>query len=436
MNWRFMATLWSLRRSQWYSTERLRFIQERKLRELVAHAYAQCPYYRRAFDEARIAPSGIRGHSDLIRLPILRRHDVQMHHSEIVAANARQFHSTPAWTSGTTGARLEFFHDRDSLNVGNAALWRFRGWHDIGSRHRLAEVRGSQYFRLPSGAPDFDTVSRYAPNAHTLQLNLTSPDPRRRAAVAEELVRFAPDGIRTSTPALLVFLCQYLVEHPEIHIRPKVVFAGGERVTAEMRELFGRVFAAPVVESYGNWEYVVFAGECEHGRLHLASEMGIVEILCEGRLAAPGEAGDIIVTGLWNRAFPFIRYAIGDVGYLEAEPCRCGRGLSTWRVLGGREKDMLLTPTGYLFPPSAFLGASRWHGKITGIRFYQARRDAVVVQVVRGPGYTQEDEGVLRAELGQYFNGHLAFSVEYYDRLEQTPGGKYRYVVSHVPTDI
>ena len=430
-----MTRLWSLRRSQWYSAERLRRQQERRLRAIVTHAYAQCSYYRRVFDAAGILPTDIGGLNDLTRLPILRRPDVQTHHGELVAANAHRFHPTPGSTSGTTGIRLEFVRDRDSLNVGNAALWRFRGWHGIGLRHRLAEVRGSEYFRLPSGALDFETVSRSAPNAWTLQLNLISPDPGRRAAVAEELVRFKPDAIRTGTPMLLAFLALYLVDHPEIQIRPKVVFAGGERIFPEMRPLFSQAFAAPFVEGYGNWEYVVFAGECERGRLHIASEVGIVEILREGQPCAPGEAGEIVVTNLWNRAFPFIRYAIGDEGFLEAEPCLCGRGLPTWRLLGGREKDMLVTPTGHLYLPNSIVATPRWRDKIIGIRFYQERRDAVAVQVVRGAGYTAEDERDLREELGQFFNGRLAFSIAYYDNLEQTPGGKHRYVVSTVSAD-
>lgn len=197
MNWRFMARLWSLQRSQWYSAERLRLFQERRLRALITHAFAQSPYYRWTFDAAGITPTDIRGLNDLAALPVLRRQDVHAHHDDIVAANARRFHPTPGKTSGTTGGRLEFLRDRDSLNVGNAALWRFRGWHGIGLGHRVAEIRGAEFFRFPSGALDYETVSRLAPNAQTLQVNLTSPDPGRRAAVAQELARFKPDAIRT-----------------------------------------------------------------------------------------------------------------------------------------------------------------------------------------------------------------------------------------------
>ncbi len=60
----------------------------------------------------------------------------------------------------------------------------------------------------------------------------------------------------------------------------------------------------------------------------------------------------------------------------------------------------------------------------------------MVVQVVRGTGYTEEDEDALRAELEQFLNGRLAFSIEYFNSLEQTPGGKYRFVVSNVPADL
>ena len=434
MNWRFIRRALWLKRSQWFAPERLQVWQERRLRALVAHAYGQCVYYRRLLDDRAVSPAEIRRLADLSRIPVLARRTLMEEYADLVARSAARFHPEKAFTTGTTGAQLQFLRDRETVNVGNAALWRFRAWHGIRFGDRIAEIR-NVIFRRPTGEADYATVSEYVPATRTLRLNLLGADAGRRGAVARELVRFRPDAIR-GTPMLLSFLSLYLLEHAEIDIRPRVVFAGSERLYPEQRRLIAEAFRAPVVEGYGNWEYAVFAGECEQGRLHLASEMGIVEILRGGRPSAPREIGEVTVTNLWNHSQPFVRYAIGDVGYFESEPCPCGRGLPTWRVVGGREKDLLATPTGFIYMSTDMMSAPRWRGKIAGIRFYQENRDEVLVQIARGPVFRDRDLEDLYADLNEYLGGLLRISFEFVEDIELTPGGKYRSVVSKVPIDV
>ena len=77
-------------------------------------------------------------------------------------------------------------------------------------------------------------------------------------------------------------------------------------------------------------EFSGIAYECEaHVGHHVVGEGYIVEVLKDGRPAAPGEIGEVVVTDLNNYCLPFIRYRIGDLA--EAldpnETCACGRGL-------------------------------------------------------------------------------------------------------------
>ncbi len=421
-----------LHRTQWYPPARLRELQERRLRALVSHAYEQCPYYRRCFEAHGVLPTQIRGIDDLPSIPVLTRRAVVEHFAEIIAANAQTFRPKVGLTGGTTGVRLEFRRDRQTVSVGNAARWRIRAWHGIRFGHRIAEFRGR---RDSSGAVDHTTISTYALGSRLLRVNLVPLEPRRLDAVAAEVSRFQPEAVATGSASWLASFSLYLLNSKH-HIRPRVVFAGGERLFPDQRKVITEAFGAPVVEMYGNWEYVVFGGECEHGRLHLASETGIVEILKRGQRCSPGEAGEIVVTSLWNRAFPFIRYAIGDVGYMEEEACPCGRGLPTWRIVGGREKDLLATPNGYVELPVSIIATPWWRHKIVGIRFYQETRDEVLVQVVRGPAFAGEDTAALRAELAKYVGELIRVSIEFCDSIEQTQGGKYRYVVSKVPVEL
>ncbi|OFX35658.1 MAG: hypothetical protein A2Z07_10575 [Armatimonadetes bacterium RBG_16_67_12] len=413
-----------LRRSQWYAPDRLRAFQESRLRHVVRHAYAHSPFYRRRFDAAGVQPSNIHTLDDLQRIPLLQRQDVADHKAEITADNARRYRPESGSTSGTTGARLEFIRDRQAIITIRAVMWRFEGWHGVRWKHRRAELRSNRHVK----SPFFYDRSSGGP---TMLVNTTDPGITREGAAAA-LEAFAPDVIFATSPTWLSFLSLHLIAHPERVVRPGVVFSVGERLFPEQRRLISEALGAPVVELYSTLEYVVAGGECERGRLHIASEMGIVEIVKNDQRCSPGEPGDLVLTSLWSRAFPFIRYAIGDIGYLETELCPCGRSLPTWRIVGGRHKDLVTTPKGIRNLPTNLLAEPRWREKIAGVRFLQESPDALIAQVVRGPAFAAEDTEALRAEVDAYFEGLLTVSVEFVDSIEQTAGGKYRFVVSRV----
>jgi phenylacetate-CoA ligase len=431
----FVRHLLWLRRSQWWPASHLREFQARRIRQMVTHAYNESAYYREQFVSVGLPPEQVRGEEDLARLPLLTRADVRARFSDIRVRGAERFRPQVGATSGTTGASLEFLRDREATSVGNAALWRFWGWHGVRIGHRFAEIRS--VFHREGGGPDPGTEVRYHPGSRWLHVSVIGHNPQRLTTAVEALERYRPDVIRCASPTLLAFLALHVLRQGKRTIRPRAVIAGGERLFPDQRQIIGEAFGVPVAEAYGNWEYAVFGGECERRRLHLSTEMGVVEILNgEGRRCAPLEIGQVVVTNLWNRSFPFIRYAIGDLAYMEGEPCPCGRGLPTWRIVGGREKDFLATPDGYLFLPNSLFAMDRWRGKIHGIRFYQETRHEVVVQVVRGPEFSDEDLSVLRAELDQWMAGRLKIFIEFCEHLDQTAGGKYRYVLSKVPIEL
>src|SRR5690606_10473655 len=131
----------------------------------------------------------------------------------------------------------------------------------------------------------------------------------------------------------------------------RVAVANAEPLHAHQRELVARAFGCPARESYGQAEAVAAASECPAGTLHTWPEVGVLEVWSEGAGARPlpaGEAGQLVATGLLNRAMPLVRYAVGDRAALAGDttPCACGRALPRLLELSGRCDDVLLTPDG------------------------------------------------------------------------------------------
>ena len=98
-------------------------------------------------------------------------------------------------------------------------------------------------------------------------------------------------------------------------------------VTSEMlfeedKILMESYFGVPVINEYGASELDLIAFQSRNvgtdGEWRVNSETLFVEILDEENKVLPyGKEGRVVITSLYNKAHPFIRYDIGDVGILD-----------------------------------------------------------------------------------------------------------------------
>ena len=134
----------------------------------------------------------------------------------------------------------------------------------------------------------------------------------------------------------------------------RVVFSGAEHLQSTVRERLHKVWPkASVVSRYSNMENGILGQEFDsvpdRYQLCWASYYFEVLKLDSDEPAGEGELGRIVVTDLYNRAQPMIRYDTGDVGRLEA-------GKGGWPVLAdlaGRRMDLIYDTRGTPLSPHA-----------------------------------------------------------------------------------
>jgi phenylacetate-coenzyme A ligase PaaK-like adenylate-forming protein len=80
--------------------------------------------------------------------------------------------------------------------------------------------------------------------------------------------------------------------------------------------------------------------------MHLFEDLAIVEVVDgDGRPVPDGEPGEkVLVTNLFNRTLPLIRYELPDLVTVSPEPCPCGRPLRVVSEVAGRTDDVLRLP--------------------------------------------------------------------------------------------
>lgn len=121
----------------------------------------------------------------------------------------------------------------------------------------------------------------------------------------------------------------------------KVIIFTSETLTTEVREKLKAFFGEDVriTARYSNTEQGVLGQEFEEGKYVINWASYYVEVLKmdSDEPAAAGELGRIVVTDLYNLAFPLVRYDTGDVATMVYSE----NGLPYLENLYGRKMDLI-----------------------------------------------------------------------------------------------
>lgn len=307
-------------------------LQARLLPETVAHAYARVLLYRRLWDDAGVDVDRVRRPEDLARLPVVRRELLRGAAGEALTSDLDRGHVASYRTSGSSGEPLEVVRGPVEQRVWRAVglrIWLEHGfrWRDVTLRFDSQAAPGHALQRL--GLSRVVWVSNRLPLAERV----------------ERLRRVRPDVV-VGTPTVLRRVAEALSSEAG-SVRPKVVFSQGEVLDAGCSELVRRVLGSDPVDLYGLTEVGYLAWQCrQRSGFHLNPDAYLVELLRDGRPAAPGELGRVVVTDLRGRTMPMIRYETGDLAVAGDSPCACGRPLPLLASVEGRERGALAGPAG------------------------------------------------------------------------------------------
>src|SRR5205809_7496123 len=113
----------------------------------------------------------------------------------------------------------------------------------------------------------------------------------------DALRRVQPELI-DSYPSSLEPIARYLLERGIEDIRPRAIITSSETLTSEARRLLARAFGCRVFDHYGGGEMLALRTQCERGAYHPHAECGPVEVLGDGRPAAPRPFVQTAASGL------------------------------------------------------------------------------------------------------------------------------------------
>ena len=414
--------------SQWWDDRLLKEFQFSKLCQLLKHAQAHVPYYRKLFSETGFKPENLQSISDLTQIPLLDKPLIRTNSEEIKSEIARDLERFN--TGGSSGEPLIFYIGKKRVSHDVAAKWRATRWWGVDIGDPEIVVWGSP---IELNVQD---------NIRILRDQLF----RTRLLPAFEMSEQKLDSflgqIRAMRPKML-FGYPSALSHIATHAEAKgqnmndlgiqVAFVTSERLYDEQRLQISRTFGCPVANGYGSRDAGFIAHECPQGGMHITAEDIIVEIVNpNGKSLPPGESGEIVVTHLATEDYPFIRYRTGDIGILDTNICSCGRGLPMLKEIQGRSTDFLTAQDGTIMHGLALVYILRDFPQIRAFKIVQESLDLTNVYIVSENGLPQEIREKIEQEFRDRLGKNVKVSILEVAEISAEKSGKFRYVISKV----
>jgi phenylacetate-coenzyme A ligase PaaK-like adenylate-forming protein len=157
--------------------------------------------------------------------------------------------------------------------------------------------------------------------------------------VAKYLATFKPTAL-FGLPSTLSGLLNHCLQK-KIALKIDKIFYAGEHISAAMSQNFQKHWATNAIHSagYASADAGLIGYQCPQqssGTHHLFSDLILLELVSpDGNVVAkPGVEGEIVVTTLYRKLMPMVRYKTGDLGQYDDKPCGCGRHDAVFQLLG------------------------------------------------------------------------------------------------------
>jgi phenylacetate-CoA ligase len=210
-------------------------------------------------------------------------------------------------------------------------------------------------------------------------------------------------------------------------------------VTSEMlfdgdKMILEKQFGVPIINEYGASELDLIAFQNTEGEWQLNLETLFVEILDgENKVLSNGNEGRIVITSLYNKANPFIRYDIGDVGILD-EKSTSKKGIL--KKLIGRTNDVAILPSGKKSPGLTFYYVTKSiiedDGNVKEFVIKQTKIDTFDIEYVSDLALTTSQTQNIEKAIEKYLEYGLHFNFTRKEKLERSKSGKLKQFVSLV----
>jgi phenylacetate-CoA ligase len=240
------------------------------------------------------------------------------------------------------------------------------------------------------------------------------------------------NGYTSSIVLFAKFLKQKNIVLTSICPTLKVCIVTSEMLFEEDKVLLQKQFGVPLVNEYGASELDLIAFQNPNGEWQVNSETLYVEILDDNNIVVPhGHAGRVVITSFFNKAHPFIRYDLGDIGMLDEKSTPKKPIL---KKLIGRTNDIAILPSGKKSPGLTFYYVTKSiiedDSNVKEFVVKQTTIDTFEIEYVSITELSLAQIQKIETAIALYLEEGLSFRFFRKEKLERSKSGKLKQFVS------
>lgn len=286
----------------------------KKLVQIIHHAYKKAPTIKQIFQRSGIRPGQIKTIKDLELLPTLSKEELM--EWEKVSPPFGGFVTIPIQNLERIFVSPgPIFEPHQNIKI-LANMFYIQGF-----RKGDVVINAFNYHLVPAGIL-FDSALR------SLGITVIAAGVGNTELMIETMQKLGVTGF-IGLPSFLISLiekAQTLGYDVKRDFMLRIASLTAEMLPSAIRNKLESEYGINVRQFYGAAEVGTIAYECsEAGGMHLNEQGVVVEIIDPetNKQLEPGEKGEIVVTSL-SKVFPLVRFRTGDLSFYSTETCKCG----------------------------------------------------------------------------------------------------------------
>ncbi len=403
-------------------SEKEAFIENKK-KEILAFHLLNNPFYKELVGDSTI--------TNWEDLPVLDKGNLQRPLAERLSKGYSPSKVYINKTSGSSGTPFIFAKDKYSHALTWASnILRF-GWHGIDFNHSYQ----ARFYGIPKefAAHKKERLKDFFMHRYRFPIFDLSD------AVLEQLLeKFQQtkfdylNGYTSSIVLFAKFLAKRNLILKDICPTLKIAMVTSEMLFEADKILLEKQLGIPIVNEYGASELDLIAFENPEGEWQVNAETLFVEIVDENNQPVPyGTEGRIVITSLFNKAHPFIRYDIGDIGVLDEKSTLSKPIL---KKLIGRTNDVAILPSGKKSPGLTFYYITKTiiedNGNVKEFVIKQTALDTFEIKYSSDRALEQGQINQIEKAIARYLEPDLKFTFIRKDYLKRNKRGKLKQFTS------
>lgn len=408
-----------------YSKEEIEVYQLQQFNKKWKSISQHVPFYKRLVEQNEL-PTYFSTIDEFYQLPIVNRERI----SSDIYSFTNQEKKADSWgtTGGSTGNPLQFPKWKSETNFTEPSVWYVRSFYGIRRSDKMFRLWGHSH-TMGEGLSRVINKVKFGiglPLVGYKRFSAYDLSEEKLREAGEQILEFEPKYIVGYSKALYLLAKANVEKKEAFHqLKLKAVIGAAEGFDSELdKDYVSDVFGCPVALQYAAMETNYIAHTQPNDSYEVLWRNNLIE--CVDEKGNPAETGRILITSLYPRAFPLIRYELGDV----ISGCKKdGISVYSFDEVKGRDNDFLILEDGTPIHSEGITHAIKLSEKIAGYQIRYTKDRVYTIYLRSHEKINEQDINAIRERLKQVDPRLAGLKIKQVNELKQTLAGKTKWLM-------